>query len=69
MITEQQIEEMLEQQMKIPLLRRAMGVDLPPDEGPFWEEFNELTKDRFGKFEKMVSEHIKNFNEYMEIMK
>ena len=41
MITEQQINEMIEQQMKNPLLRRAMGVDLPPDNDPFWEEFNE----------------------------
>ena len=29
MITEQQLDEMIEQQMKIPLLHRAMGVDLP----------------------------------------
>ena len=31
MITNQQLDEMIEQQMKIPLLRRAMGVDLPEE--------------------------------------
>lgn len=31
MITNQQLDEMIEQQMKIPLLHRAMGVDLPEE--------------------------------------
>lgn len=68
MITEQDINEVIEQQMKNPLLRRAMGLDLPPDGDTFWEKFNELNKDRFKQHEETVNEYIKNFNAYMENM-
>lgn len=40
MITDKQIEEMLDEQKKIPLLRRALGCDLPelPQEAiDIWE--------------------------------
>ena len=51
MITEQQLDEMLEQQMKIPLLHRAMGVDLPKEfpkeEYDAWEDHPKVARDRF----------------------